>query len=41
MKKILGRFFYSMVYAAPLMDVTTRSLWFFGEPEFPSEEDFN
>jgi len=39
MKNIIGRLFNSMVLAAPLMDVTTRSLWFFGEPDFPSEEE--
>jgi len=28
-----------MVLAAPMMDVTTRSMWMFGEPEFPSENE--
>ena len=29
-----------LITSAPLLDMTTRSVWGWGEPDFPDEKDF-
>ena len=33
--------FTLLIAAAPLLDMTTRSHWGHGEPDYPEEEDYN
>jgi len=39
-KNILFNLFTLMIVAAPLMDIGARSLIAWGEPDFPSEDEF-
>jgi len=40
MKKMIFSIFALLIAAAPVLNMATMCMWWGGEPDFPSEEEF-